>query len=466
MHLVHFENLGCRLNQNETEALADAFLKSGFSIFDTTKNTEDVCLVFVNTCTVTSKAEQKCRHVIRSCVKDFPNALILVTGCYAQLDSLKIEAIAPTVKTFPGMQKGALSQFPKYFAEKLIGAEARHDVSFTQFLAEVFSSFKTEVLQQKSSMQNLQKASDKKFQTVEKPEFAFDLTTSNFAFHSRASLKVQDGCNSSCTFCRIHLARGKSVSLSLEEAIERAVRIEAAGKNEIVLTGVNLAQYNSDGVNFPQLLQALVKNTQKVKFRISSFYPEAIDAEFLEAVKSERVCPYFHLSVQSGSERILKLMKRPADIGKIYAACENLRAVKDAPFLGADIIAGFPTETADDFALTVELCRQIAFAHIHSFPFSPRPETPAYDFKPKVPERIATERVSVLNELSNANYAAYLESVNGRIVTGIVEQFGTEKKILTENYLLLPLKYVKSAENLKSGDGVCVKITGHFCELC
>lgn len=472
--LIHFENLGCRLNQSETEALANAFLKAGFTIFNKTKNETDVLLVFVNTCTVTSKAEQKCRHTIRSCVKKFPNALVLVSGCYAQLDCKNIEKISKAVKVFPGMQKGLLAKFPEYYYQKLLLAPEKLKTEPLELSLDIFSAFTAsyfvgsfyEAIQ---SGQNKNLALEKiKSKTLkkEKPQFAFELATDNFAFHSRATLKVQDGCNSACSFCRIHLARGASVSLQADKVIARAKKIEAAGKNEIVLTGVNLAQYESDGVHFPALLKMLLQNTNKIKFRISSFYPEAISADFLDAISSERVCPYFHLSIQSGSERILELMKRPANVEKFYKVCEALRSVKFKPFIGADIIAGFPSESDEDFEKTYTLCKELAFAHIHAFPFSPRPKTLAYTLKPKVPERIVGERVARLNVLSEANYKAYLKTVSGSCVTGIVEISKTERKILTENYLLLPLKGKENAENLKSGSLVKVKLNEAFCELC
>lgn len=469
--LVHFENLGCRLNANETEALAAAFKRNGFSVFDSNGSADDVCVVFVNTCTVTSKAEQKCRRVIRLCTKKFPNALILVSGCYAQLEKENIEKISSRVVTFPGMKKGLLSRFPEFYAAHLSAAEVHDKGQLLGTTKSIFNAFTTQALYKtkkpfkdtntytpslKSGTQN---------ENTQKPEYAFDLETSNFLFHSRASLKVQDGCNCACSFCRIHLARGKSVSLEAAQAVKRAQEIEAAGKNEIVLTGVNLSQYASGTVDFSQLLRLLLAGTNRVKFRISSFYPEAITERFLEAVKDERVCPYFHLSVQSGSERILALMNRPHDVGAIYAAVRNLRKIKPDAFLGADIIAGFPTETESDFEKTFALCKELAFAHIHSFPFSPRPGTPAFALKPKVPERVTNGRVARLNELSDENYKKYVQTMEGKTVSGIAETFADGKKILTENYLLLPLKYKKNAENLKGGDSVKVRIYDGFCEL-
>lgn len=459
---------------SESEALADYFLQAGFSLYGKALDPLRVVLCFVNTCTVTSKAEQKCRRIIRFCVKKFPNALVLVSGCYAQLEKNEIEKIASSVECFPGIQKGFLARFPKYFYAELL--KAKSEGCSVELSKRILSSFRETLyysVKNKSGIssnllrpKNLKEAETKNIKEL--AQRAFDLNTSNFAFHSRASLKVQDGCNSACSFCRIHLARGKSVSLDCDEAVARARQIEKAGKNEIVLTGVNLSQYNFDGVAFPALLKKLLNGTERVKFRISSFYPEAVDADFLEAVQDERICPYFHLSVQSGSERILKLMRRPYNVENIYKACENLRRIKDCVFLGADIIAGFPSETEEDFEKTFQLCKDLSFEHIHSFPFSARPGTEAYNLKPKVPERIAGKRLARLHELSEENYFSYLKAVQGKTFSGIVESFSDGIKILTENYLLLPLslKDQEYADKLKAGTMLKVRILDNSCEIC
>lgn len=475
MFFVHFENLGCRLNQTETEALTDDFLKSGFLLYDKFCDPKDVALVFINTCTVTSKAEQKCRRIIRSCVNHFTNALILVTGCYAQMEKAKIESIDRSVKIFPSIQKGFLSRFPEYYYSKLSENKEKYTNRPLDFSKSIFESFYENFLCKENNFVmdalNLKNFNPKvtipKSKAPEKlkPSYAFELNTDNFTFHSRASLKIQDGCNCACTFCRIHLARGKSVSIEPEKALSFAKAIEDAGKNEIVLTGVNLSQYNYAGFNFPKLLQYLLDGTKRIKFRISSFYPEAITDEFLQVAKNKRVCPYFHLSVQSGSERILTLMNRPNNVENIYIACKNLRSIKPHVFLGADIITGFPSESDEDFEKTFNLCKTVGFEHIHSFPFSPRPGTAAYNLKPKIPEYIARKRQLILKKLSDENYKNFLESVQGEVFTGIVENSKNGFNVLTENYLLLPLKLKKIADNIKSGIMVDVKIEDGFCEI-
>lgn len=471
MFCVHFENLGCRLNQNETEGLANYFVEAGFSLYKSGSDPASVILVFVNTCTVTAKAEQKCRRVIRSCVKKFPAALILVSGCYAQLEKNTIEKISSSVLAFPGLKKGALAQFPRYLCtelEKNTQANTGIPMSLMKGIFEQFV-FQLRDMGKNNGGTGLQSAKSESFlseNAIGTAEYAFDLATRNFAFHSRASLKVQDGCNSACSFCRIRIARGKSVSLEADEALKRARSIEAAGKHEIVLTGVNLSQYRANGINFSTLLSLLVEGTEHVKFRISSFYPEGVNEEFLRAIRHERICPYIHLSVQSGSERILKLMKRPNNVAHIYEACIKLREIKPDIFLGADIITGFPSETDEDFEKTFQLCEKVGFEHIHSFPFSPRPDTEAFYLRPQVPERVAGERLARLEKLSRQNYERYVHRVEGKIFTGIVENFRDGKKVLTENYLLLPLKEKKNAENLNSGAQVQVKIACGFAELC
>lgn len=392
-HTVHFETLGCRLNQDETEGAARAFVEADFyadlePLTAQSPVDEQMPLCVVNTCTVTGKAEQKARRVIRLCLEKYPAAQVIVTGCYAELDSGIITSICPErIIVLPGTKKQLLSPLAKKMSvmESLDGSLIRSTVI---------------------ACEN---------QNAPSP---FTLYTPVFEKHSRASIKIEDGCNNSCTFCRIHLARGRAVSLSVPQVLDRVRKLEEQGANEVVFTGVNLSQYagTMDDTpagricSFSELLEILIMNTKKIKFRISSFYPQSVDKKLCEVIKTERVQPSFHLSIQSGSDRILSLMKRPYTEGDVITAVQSLRDAKGNPFISCDLIAGFPGETENDFALTRQLCEESRFAYIHAFPFSPRPGTPAFSMKPAVPERVKGERVAWLTDYAVKGKTEYIAS--------------------------------------------------------
>ena len=438
MATIHFETLGCKLNQIEIESLAEAFSVAGFTVESGTsaaqrnQHTEKeiplICIV--NTCTVTGKAEQKARRLIRLLLRIWPEAPVLVTGCYAEVEAQTIANIDPMVRVFPGSRKNELPDLPAFILKNLD------------------SNTKTSIV-------NILDA----FITTEKNTSApFRLSTDNFHFHSRASIKIQDGCNNSCAYCRIRLARGKSVSLPLDEVILRINEIEQAGWNEVILTGVNLSQYQSQDNDFADLLERILRETKAIRLRISSLYPDRIDEALIPLLENERVCPHFHLSIQSGSDRILSRMRRPYTADIVRRAAENLQRIKENPFLACDIITGFPSETDEDFMQTLSLCTDIGFAGIHAFPFSPRPGTEAFSMKPHIPERIAGERVALLNTLAKKNHSAYQDYWIGRTVSAIVESNSAkaETSVLTENYLTLLIP----KSDIPQGSQVRIKITG------
>ena len=245
-----------------------------------------------------------------------------------------------------------------------------------------------------------------------------------FAFHSRPSLKIQDGCDNRCAYCRVCLARGPSVSLPAGRLLERVRELEQSGKAEVVLTGINLAQYRDGATRFPGLLSYLAANTARIRFRISSWEPEHVDAAFLEAFAHPRVQPHVHLSVQSGSSAVLRRMARPYTAERVLEAIAALRAVKADPFIAADLISGFPGETDAEFAETLDFCARADFAWIHAFPFSARPGTKAWDMRPKVPERVAGERVAALSAIARAGKARSVARQSGKLVTVILEKHG------------------------------------------
>lgn len=452
METIHFETLGCKLNQIETESLANAFVEAGFSV-DGDHDAETTCddnrnsvylpvgipsLCIVNTCTVTGKAEQKARHRIRSLLKKYPHAPILVTGCYAEVERELIAAIDSRVCVFPGSRKGELADLPEYLAHRI----SLHSEEPLLWALQSFCNRNTQV---------------SPLDSVSAPTFR--LATDNFRFHSRASIKIQDGCNNKCSYCRIRLARGKAVSLDSTEVITRIKKIEDAGWAEIILSGVNLSQYSSGGGDFADLLERILSETRTIAIRVSSLYPERVNEAILPMLAHERIRPHFHLSVQSGSDRILSAMRRPYTAETVYRAAERLRSVKENPFLACDIITGFPGETDEDFAQTLKLCTDIGFAWIHAFPFSARPHTEAWTMKPKIPERIAGERVTLLTTLAEANHRSYSEYWIGRELPAIVEHgaLDTPTTVVTANYLSLQ---VARLENIP-GTEIIVKMTGN-----
>ncbi|UTC63657.1 tRNA (N(6)-L-threonylcarbamoyladenosine(37)-C(2))-methylthiotransferase MtaB [Treponema sp. OMZ 788] len=460
---VRIETLGCRLNQVESDALAVRFAECGFDVFS--KETElsilPVKLCIVNTCTVTGKAEQKARRLIRLLLKEHNEAAILVTGCYAELEADSIEKINERIVAFSGKKKDELDELPQFLKEACLK---------NTFEKNDAVNLKKNILFFRNQVYSKEDKSDKSFliKEAEKRKAMFKLSSPVFFFYSRASLKVQDGCNNACAYCRIRLARGYSVSLPAEEAVRRIIQIEKNGSSEVVLSGVNLSQYRDETYGgFANLLAMLLENTKKIRLRISSMYPECVDEDILKIVEDKRICPHFHLSVQSGSDKILRAMNRPYREADIRRAVDNLRKVKDNPFIGCDIITGFPSETEDDFLQTFKMCEDLKIPGIHVFPFSARPGTKAFSMKPKVPEREAGRRAALLSELSEKNYQNYLASCNGKVFFGVTErpQKNEDLRIVTENYLTLPLKVNNKTENYKGGEGIFVVIKGGFAYL-
>lgn len=446
MSIIRIETLGCRLNQIESESIARFFLDNDFSVrMDSVTASEaadcETLLCIVNTCAVTLKAEQKARRIIRLLLKKHPRALIVVTGCYAQLSAAEIEKIDRRIVVVGGQIKSRLSELPG-----LLKAYADGDETESPDDTETAGS-KIEAL--KRGVISLVKA-----KPVEKKDIAedsFKLSTSSFIAHSRASLKIQDGCNNNCSFCAIHLARGKSVSIDVQTAIDRVVELERAGHSEVVLTSVNIAQYRGkygDGYcNFTQLLKLLLENTKTISFRISSIYPEIIDDDFCDVICDRRVRPSFHISVQSGSDRILELMNRHYKACEVLAAVEKLRVAKPSAFISCDIITGFPTETDEDFEETMDLCRRCNFSWIHAFPFSERPGTAACSIKPKVPQAVSGSRAKKITDLAIKNKIKYIESFVGKELELVLEPPEQKTNALEQNQTEPAGKYHGMTEN-------------------
>ncbi|MDR0623699.1 MAG: tRNA (N(6)-L-threonylcarbamoyladenosine(37)-C(2))-methylthiotransferase MtaB [Treponema sp.] len=422
MPAIH--TLGCKLNQLESESIAEAFNRAGFSL----EAGPPADLLVINTCSVTSKSEQKARRLIRKALKDNPGACVIVTGCYAQLEGAAIAALEepgpPPRRLFvlSGNRKTLLLDLPRFLRSRALSEKP--DAAALSRALELFLGMETPP-----------GAPDPG------PLDPFRFNPREFSFHSRPFLKIQDGCDRACSYCAVTLARGPSRSLDPETLLLRLVELEAAGHGEAVLTGVNINQYRSGGMDLGGVLEYLLANTRTIALRLSSLEPDSLDEPFLRVLRNRRIRPHFHLSIQSGSPRILERMRRPYTPAAVETAVRRLRELREDPFLACDIIAGFPGESPADFAETYELCRRSGFAWIHAFPFSRRPGSEAWDFPDRTPEREAVSRVESLVNLARQGRAAYIRAWTGKTVAAIVEA-GDDKEFLTalsENYLKLRL---------------------------
>ena len=398
MSEIRIETLGCRLNQIESESVARIFSEKGYSVSmealtASSAADSDTLISIINTCTVTQKAEQKARRLIRLMLKKFPDAVIIVTGCYAQLAKEEIKKIDSRICVIGGQIKSRIEKIPELLSEAK-NSSSWNPVSFVEKINNTIISLPP----QKPGF----------------PENSFKLSATSFISHSRASLKIQDGCNNNCAFCAIHIARGHSVSLDVQTAIDRVRELEEKGHDEVVLTTVNIGQYKGaykgGWCNFSELLLLLLTNTSRIRFRISSLYPDIVDEKFCRVISDDRVQPHFHISVQSGSDKVLALMNRPYNAQSIVKACTMLKKAKKNPFLACDIITGFPGETDDDFDQTMNLCNEGGFAWVHAFPYSERPGTDAAVMKNKVAQSVSGERAKRLTEWAVSQKIKYVES--------------------------------------------------------
>jgi threonylcarbamoyladenosine tRNA methylthiotransferase MtaB len=419
---IAFQTLGCKLNQCETDSMAAAFANAGFSI---TACADQAALLVVNTCAVTSKAEQKGRRAIRAALSRNPRCALLVTGCHAASDRAGLEVLdgrpdKPAERrlfVLPYAGKGRIMELPRALAREGAGDQAA--------LRRVLACFCG--------------ASD-----AGDAARGLWFDAGNAGLRSRYFLKIQDGCDNSCAYCLVRIARGPARSLPASEALERLRAAEAGGAAEAVLTGVNLCQWNEPpGGRLPSLLRSLIAGTNRIAVRLSSLEPDVFTEDFFDAVENPRVRPHFHLSIQSGSPQILKKMGRLYEPEAVLRAISRLRSLKKDPFIACDMITGFPGETERDFLETLEFCRTAGFAQIHAFPFSRRRGTAAWDFTPRVPERVSGERVRILKNLALSCRKKYINLWTGREVGGIclsdsvmAAQTGMAE-VLSDNYLRL-----------------------------
>jgi threonylcarbamoyladenosine tRNA methylthiotransferase MtaB len=420
------QTLGCKLNQLESEAITDALHRADFEqlavdggimAIGGARTAKTPSVIIINTCTVTSKADQKARRVIRKALRDYPESIVLVTGCYAQLnreDLLKLDD--GKKKRLFVIKKDCIIDLPYYYDE---------NEQIESVLENLADSRKTEA-----------------------GERVFQFNPQRFSSHTRSFLKIQDGCDNCCTYCRIRLARGASVSLDADEALSR-LRMLEKNHAEAALTGVNISQYcdkkeieKGADINLARLLERLLKGTEKCSLRLSSLAPDSIDEELADILSNKRIRPHFHLSIQSCSKKILEKMGRSYSGKTVEDAVYLLRRAKGDPFLACDIITGFPGETEKDFEETFELCKKLDFAWIHVFPYSKRPGTAAFSFPGTLHEAEVSRRVRLFTVLAERGRTDYTRRWLGREVDVLVERGGGKFcRGVSENYLKTLIQY-------------------------
>ncbi len=405
---VSFHTLGCKLNFSETSTLARQFEEGGFLRVES-REPADICVI--NTCSVTEHSDKKCRNLIRRIHRLNPNAIIAVTGCYAQLKPNDIAQIEGVDLVLCNNDKGKLYDKVVALASK---GEAEVTSCATQELTSFFAAFSS-------------------------------------GDRTRSFLKVQDGCDYKCAYCTIHYARGGSRNLPIAQLVDMAHDIARTGQREVVLTGINTGDFGrSTGEKFIDLLRALDKVEGVERYRISSIEPNLLTDEIIEfCAQSRKFQPHFHIPLQSGSDEILGLMRRRYTTAKFAQRIAKVRECMPNSFIGIDVIVGFPGETQEHFEQTYNFLRSIKPSFIHIFPFSERAGTPAVNLPGKISPQIASQRVEILELLSQELHYDFCKQWIGQEVEVLFES--SEKGGLmfgyTPNYLRVKSKYSKEYIN-------------------
>ena len=415
MNKVAFVTLGCKTNQYETDALMDLFYKNRYEVVDF----DDFSDVYViNTCTVTSISDKKSRQMIRRAKKSNPNGIVVVVGCYAQISPDEVSAIEDV--------------------DIVVGTDAR--TSILNYISDYISG-----------------NTPKPYVIVEdisKIKVFEEMTVSNITTHTRAFVKIQEGCNQFCTYCIIPYARGRVRSRELSHVVDEIKQLTLNGYVEFVLTGIHIGSYglDLDQVELIDLIESIHVIEGVKRIRLGSIEPRLISDAFVSRLSSlPKVCDHFHLSLQSGSNTVLKRMNRKYTAEEFYESVKRLKSIYEAPSLTTDIIVGFPGETDEEFLETMAFVEKVGFSEIHVFQFSKREGTPAAEMKDQIDGKIKKSRSEQLITKANQLTQIYQEQFINQELEVLVED---EKDGFSQghstNYLNVLIKdKVKSGTLLK-----------------
>ncbi|MGN1167974.1 MAG: tRNA (N(6)-L-threonylcarbamoyladenosine(37)-C(2))-methylthiotransferase MtaB [Lachnospiraceae bacterium] len=417
MKKVALHNLGCKVNAYETEAMQQLLEENGYEIVPFEEGAD---IYIINTCTVTNMADRKSRQMLHRARKMNPNAIVVAAGCYVQAEEGHVDDCIDII----------------------VGNNRKKDI--INILREY---------EQKNSSSDYY---DTRLDINHTGEYE-ELKLSRTAEHTRAYIKVQDGCNQFCSYCIIPFARGRVRSRSMESVVEEVKQLALNNYKEVVLTGIHLSSY---GVDFKQEDANLLNLILKVhevdgieRIRLGSLEPRIVTEEFAQTISSlPKMCPHFHLSLQSGCNATLKRMNRRYTAEEYYEKCELLRKYFDNPALTTDVIVGFPGETDEEFEESRAFIDRVDFYETHVFKYSKREGTKAAVMENQVPEEVKTKRSNVLLELSRKKQAAYEDTLVGTVREVLIEEEIMKNGEIyqvghTKEYVKIGQKFAKNVIN-------------------
>lgn len=406
---VAFYTLGCKVNQYDTHAMMEQFLDAGYEIVDF----EDFAHVYiVNTCTVTNMSDRKSRQMLRRAHRTNPEAIIGAVGCYAQ-------RVADELLTIPGIKL-------------VLGNRDRHNI--VDYIERI----------EKTGIP-INGVAD-----VMKEGIFEETPISSYSERTRAVIKVQEGCNQFCTYCIIPYARGPIRSRSLEDIVAEVKRLADAGYREIVLTGIHITSYGRDtgDVDLITLIEDIHDIEGIERIRLGSLEPNYIDSEFIKRICNlPKMCPHYHISLQSGSDSTLKRMGRRYTSSEYRDIVKNLRKANPDVSITTDVMVGFPGETDSEFNETYDFVEDISFSKIHVFQYSPREGTPAANFPDQVQSKVKAARSEKLIELGKRLEEQFMNKFLGREEKVLFEQLTTGSRDMYEGYTENYIKVTASSQS-------------------
>ncbi len=414
-----YYTLGCKLNFAETSTFGE--MLAAYGVTTAEKGEEaDICLI--NTCSVTEVADRKCRQAIRRMARQHPNAFVAVTGCYAQLESENVAKIEGVDLVIGSNEKAQLVQI---LSERFSEQSLYHQIENSE------------------NHQIIKSSNDKVFVTPKTKDITSFAPSCSRGNRTRFFLKVQDGCNHFCTYCTIPYARGFSRNASVEFLVEQAKEVAAKGGKEIVITGVNIGDFgHSTGETFFDLVKALDQVEGIERYRISSIEPELLtDDIIMYCARSKKFMPHFHIPLQSGSDKVLKLMHRRYDTALFRHKIELIKQHMPDAFIGVDVMVGCRGETPECFEECYEFLKSLDVTQLHVFPYSERPGTAALKIPYIVDEQEKKCRSNILLALSEEKTLAFFTKHLGEERLVLVEKGkGRTLSGFTDNYIKVQLK--------------------------